>query len=522
MRRRSLLPIVVAAGAVAAFGFVSGSTASSGQTAANLNMALNSNISVLDDAQGAGGFGLLVEPLGTEDLMNLDADGNIVPWLAQSVRTPNPFTYIYTLRKGVRFWNGAEMTAVDVANAMNYYRFPTTQTAHYYSSVRSIVPKGRYTVVVTLKKRDAGWPIITATHAMIFEKKFADAHKGQLGRPGVGTMGTGPWIFGKLDPTSSLEMSANPHYWGGKVPIQHVSVKFIDNSTTQALAIRAGDLDFAPYIEDAISFASTSGSQVKTVVNCGERFISMNVQQGPWADVHVRRAVSYALSRPDIIRAAGTPSTPLPTYIPPITLQTLGGKTAVDALIKQVGPYQYSLAKAKAEMAKSSTPNGFSYTLPMYTSGNIVAESQVIAAQLKQIGINMTIDPMPIGQWLGIVFGPREKIGMIYTNLGCVLDPSFVPGITLKSKDARAGALNVANYKSAKMDTLIASSTAITNKPKRLAIYGQILKQLSVDVPYIGVFSPNLGYVLNSKFVWNNVATANQFASAWLLRVKPR
>ena len=63
-------------------------------------------------------------------------------------------------------------------------------------------------------------------------------------------MGTGPWELDSFDPTTGAEMSANPNWWGGKVPIQHISVKVFSNETSLELAMRAGEIDLDPYILD--------------------------------------------------------------------------------------------------------------------------------------------------------------------------------------------------------------------------------------------------------------------------------
>jgi peptide/nickel transport system substrate-binding protein len=62
--------------------------------------------------------------------------------------------------------------------------------------------------------------------------KFFEAHKSTFGNPGTLIMGTGPWELDSFDPTSGAELAANPSWWGGKVPIQHISVKIFSNETS--------------------------------------------------------------------------------------------------------------------------------------------------------------------------------------------------------------------------------------------------------------------------------------------------
>ncbi len=180
--------------------------------------------------------------------------------------------------------------------------------------------------MVTLKHPDAAWKYTLAYPGVIFEKKFQEEHPTTMGQPGVLLEETGPWKVDSFDPTTGIELSANPYWWGGTVPVQHISVKFFSDETTEALAMRAGEIDIA-FPADGEAFTSTSG--VKAVPwpypnNIG--YFGMNTMQKPWSDIHVRRAVAYVLNRAAIITANGGPTsgTPVDTFIPPQALMTLG------------------------------------------------------------------------------------------------------------------------------------------------------------------------------------------------------
>ncbi len=78
--------------------------------------------------------------------------------------------------------------------------------------------------MIALKHPNAAWKYVLAFEGVIFEKKFLDEHPTTLGNPGVGLMGTGPWEIDSYDPTRGAELSPNPFWWGGKVPIQRILV----------------------------------------------------------------------------------------------------------------------------------------------------------------------------------------------------------------------------------------------------------------------------------------------------------
>src|SRR5262249_12228049 len=152
-----------------------------------------------------------------------------------------------------------------------------------------------------LKRPDPLWQYTPAVDGWIFEKAFQDSHRSTFGQPGTLVMGTGPWKFDSLDPTSSVELSANAHWWGGEVPIQHVSFKFFGDEQGVALAMRGGEIDLDPFVVGDKAFEATSTDKVVDIPSSGNAFFAMNTKKPPWDDVHVRRAAAYAIDKLGVI-----------------------------------------------------------------------------------------------------------------------------------------------------------------------------------------------------------------------------
>jgi len=463
-----------------------------------------------------------IASLGLESLIKIGSDGKLHPHLAQSVQQVGNLRFEYTLRKGVKFWDGNELTAADVANSLNYYRykgfFASSQLG--YPAVRSIRAAGRYKVVVTLKRPDAAWPSTPALYGWIFEKKFQQANGAAMGRPGVLIMGTGPWKFDSLDPTRGIEMSANTKYWGGKVNVQRVSVKFIGDQTNLALAFRAGDIDFSAFAGGQ-AFEAASGLKAKTFQDCGGFWFSGNTRKPPWNDIHVRRAVAYAVVKPDIIKATGGPATPISTMIPPQSLLQLGSKAQVDNLLKSLPQYPHSLAKARAEMKLSRFPNGFTTDFPVYEG--FTQFGQVIAAQLATIGIKAQLRSLPIGPWVQIFNGPRDDFDAAWIGgLGCEADPGSFASNSILSKNAAGGKVNYANYKNPAADALIEQGQRTLDPAKRFDIYAKLLQILAKDVPYVPLYSPETGYAISNRFTFPSFNRFTTRSPGWLLGIKAK
>jgi peptide/nickel transport system substrate-binding protein len=505
---KRVFAVILVAGAVAVAAITTQTRAASAKGAANiaqLNIGLQGSVSNLDPARALGGTNNYLWFI-YDGLVRYAPNGKLVPWLATKVQHPNANTWIYFIRHGVKFWDGNELTATDVANSLNYYRYPKFATAFLFRSVRNVTAIGKYTVKVDLKHPDATFPYTPAFMSFIFEKSYADAHPGQWGKPGTLPMASGPFRIVSLDPTRGAEFVANDKYWGGKPKIRHISIKFFADETSLAVAMRSGAIDLA-FPEDARSFGATAGSGVSITQepSCSIGLLSMNTQVAPWNDVHVRRAVAYATDRAGIAKALGGNVSPEQWLIPKQMWSSTGvPASAVNKLYAGLPQYPFSLAKAKAELAKSHYPNGFSASTPVTAAlPQPTTAAQVLAADLQKIGIKLTLNNVTVGQWVGFFFGPRANIGLFPTGSGCATpDPSWYSGTFLDSANAKTGSTNIADYVNPAVDTLLKAGLVTTAPAKRLAAYGAILKAAQTDVPYVTYYTVVWNLALSNKFKW--------------------
>jgi peptide/nickel transport system substrate-binding protein len=514
---------VLALGVAACSGTATGpSGAASGASAATIPLlrvgddaALNSALDVGQD-EGNSVYGAL------ETLTKFGPAGQVEPELATSVSHPNAVTYVYHLRPGVKFWNGDPMTSADVLNALNYYRVPGSYVSTELTSVQSVTAPDPATVVITLKYPYAPWSAETAGAFPIFEKKFQDEHKATMGQPGTLIMGTGPFEIDSFDPTTGIELSANPHWWGGTVPVKHVSVKVFANETSEGLAFRAGEIDVASDVLNPKAFASTSGATLVSAPAFAEGYFSMNVNQAPWNDIHVRRAVAYALNRADIIAALGNNAVPITTFIPPNELARLGSPAQVSTLVDSLPSYPFDLAKARQELAESAYPHGFTSTLQTISFGSYTPVDEAIAADLAKIGINLKVKVITFNQFIAMSDGPKSAIGDLYATFNVSNpDPDSFPASMLGAVNIPNGGYNEADYDPPAVDALLKEGVTTEDPAKRLSIYGQVLKTLGTDEPYVALYDEDYNVALSSKFTWPGYDVYTQEGS-WELNIKPK
>jgi peptide/nickel transport system substrate-binding protein len=494
-------------------------------TIASLRLGTIDPITTLDPAYNTSvrGCGAEYCSLLFEHLTQFTPVGSVKPDLATSLTEQAPTVYVAHLRHGVKFWDGNELTSADVVYSLDYERKPTTNTSVFLTSVKKIAARDRYTVVITLSHPDATLAENLAFAGGIFEKSFQQAHAATFGQANTLVEATGPYQVDSFNPTTGLELSPNPHWWGGPIPVRHISVKVLKDEPGEALAMRAGQLDIAfPAIGGP--FAKTAGSSVR-VLSVGTStvaYFGMNVKQAPWNDVHVRRAVAYALNRPQLVVANGGKgsATPESYFIPEFELENLVGQAKVKALLRGIPTYPFSIAKAKQELAKSAYPNGFSASTDTVSIVNYDIVNEAIAAELAAIGIKLKVRIVDYGTWSNELTAQRGRTaGVIYTYIGAQnADPNSLPGQMLGAKNAAAGGLNFANYDAPGLEALLKEGVETTAPAGRVAVYVKLMKLLATDEPYVPLYRQNQSLALGPHLVLPGFGQF-EFFTKWALYV---
>lgn len=472
----------------------SGGSAAVAAPIASLNVGETGTVTTLDAAK----YGPSSVYGAMECLLTMSPAGKVEPWLAQSVSTPNPTTYVFHLRKGVKFWDGNEMTSADVVNALTYYSKPSSIMSVWYPGVTSITADDRYTVTVRLAQPDAAFEAGMTYVSPIFEQKFQQEHPSDMGQPGVLVMGTGPFQIDSFDPTRNVQMSANPHWWGGPVNVQHVTITYFSTETSEALAMRAGEIDLA-FPQSGTSFASASGAKVISAPSNALAYWSMNPNVAPWNNIHVRRAVAYAIDRSAILKVIGNVAVPVSTFIPPAELNLLAPAAQVDALLKTVPTYPYDLAKAKAELAQSPYPHGFSTSTTTLEFGFYTPVCELIAGELAKIGINVSLKELTFSQWINYYDGPKTYGNLFVNDNEIFADPSAHASAMITSKG-----FNTSGWTTPALNTLVSDGLAATDNSERLDIYGNIMKTIADEVNYVPLFVVDYNVALRSGFAITN------------------
>ena len=288
---------------------------------------------------------------------------SVIPMLATGYTvSANKEAYTFTLRKGVKFSTGKLMTSADVKFSIDQARAAAQGWGYIDTAIKSVDAPTPSTVVINLK---FPWAPLLADLSL-FANDIVPAHYGGQTEAQFYThpVGTGPFKWDYWHKGSALKLVRNTNYWQpGKPYLNSVTWTDTPNDNTRELQIKGGQsqVDEFPAWSTVSSLKSTSSVTMDLFNSTRTDYILFNEKRKPFQDVHVRRAISLAIDRKALVKAVlfgnGTPAN---SFMPP----------QVPFYQKATPGLQDNLTQAKAEMAKSSVPKGFSTTL-LVPSGNL-------------------------------------------------------------------------------------------------------------------------------------------------------
>ncbi|MFC5185496.1 ABC transporter substrate-binding protein [Actinomadura harenae] len=255
-----------------------------------------------------------------ESLMRWTPQLTLEPGLAQEVRRPDPLTFVYRIRPGVRFHGGGTVTADDVVHSLNRHRDPAVGSTWVsaFEHVASIAKSGPLEVTVKLKSPDALFPQWMATSAgTVASARSLKSEGTRFGTPDGKVDCTGPFTLGRWNKGHSIEVDRFDGYWGRRARSGKVIFKIITDENARTNALLNGDTD-GGYLLNPNSYAKLKGGG-GLYFGRGATTVNLNVTnlKGTLGDVRVRKALSLALDRKGFVKAGlqgnGVPTSSLVT-----------------------------------------------------------------------------------------------------------------------------------------------------------------------------------------------------------------
>ena len=519
-RRRAGLALAALAflatvGAIASWPSAGDSARGARHATDTLVWALPATIRSLDYIHSAEANTATVVALGLETLVQYDQTSGVLrPNLALSWSQPDRLTYVYKIRPGVKFWDGHPLTAEDVAFSLGQNIDPAvgSQIFTFYTSVKSIVASSPDTVLVKLKTPDPFFKFAPAV-TFIVEKAFATAHTKDIGTPGVLTMGTGPFQFTSYTPGESVVLQRFGGYWGAKPALRQITIKFITDDTTRLLAMRSGAIDgaFSVPLAQIDQWKRIGGVKVNAAPELRTGYLSIDTADPPFNDVHVRRAIAYSFDKVGLLKAVlHGQGAVAPAMPPPEQWAGLIPRSSVDRLYRSLPQYSFDLTKAKAELAKSKYPHGFSTSIPVPDGEPTLGQAALSLSQnLAKIGIKLKVNQITSNAWFAIIYAHHNPLGLqIVSFAKDYPDAADMIYLTLYSKYAVKNSFNTANYKNAAVDRAFDQQRLTTNPRVRGGAIATVLRLAARDVPEVPFWYQNIAMGINSrKFAYRGFGT---------------
>jgi peptide/nickel transport system substrate-binding protein len=350
--------------------------------------------------------------------------------LAESWTQPNENTYVFKLRRGVRWHNkppvdGRELVADDVVYSVERFRtVKGNANAHMLAALEKVEAVDKYTVKFTLKEAYAWFVDILANpHAVCIVAKECVEKFGDLKKPEA-TVGTGPWMLDSYRPNVGFTLVRNPAYFVAGLPYIDKVEAFVDeDNASRMAAFIAGKYDLGWEFPGTINRPDLV--QIKDTLkqrrpNLKTQEYPANVMthlyfnngKAPFNDVRVRRALSMAIDRKGIIDAVAEGVGVLNPAVPAALKEW---SIPADQLGEGAQYFKYDPAAARKLLAEAGHPKGFPVTIDFTTYGSqpLMDTCQLVLKYLKDVGIEAKLNTKEYGAYISSTFyGKYESMAL--------------------------------------------------------------------------------------------------------------
>jgi peptide/nickel transport system substrate-binding protein len=416
-----------------------------------------------------------------ESLVSFTPEGQIVDWLAEShTVSGDGLTYTFILRDELKFSNGAEVTAEDAVFSIQRH-LDIGGPLEIAAQVASLAAPDKKTFVITLKEPYTPFISELSNFANgIIPKNFGGQPEEVFFKNPIGT---GPFVVDRWNTSGDLTFRKNPYYWqAGKPYIDTLVYKFIADDSQAVNQLKAGGVDAVETVAlaNARELAGLNDTKVFTNGSWVIEQIFFNTLDEHFSDVHVRRALALAVDRRGLTNAVTFGyAQPANALLPP-TIPYSGNDT-----ISALG---FDTNAAKAELAKSAFPNGFSTKLIIASGDSARAqEAQIIQAAGKSIGIVIEIEFIETAAFRERFFAYDFSI-MI--NSGQADSPEANSILAFQTDPKGFSKSYWTHYTNDEVTELLYRGQKTPDGPERAAVYARLQQILADEVPYIPLYYP--------------------------------
>lgn len=404
-----------------------------------------------------------------QGLVQADQSGNLAGQLAETWEvSEDGRSWTFHLRPGITFHDGTPCDAAAVQKSFLRAMDPKTGHPHpeYYQGITAIEVVDSLTVRFQLSATNAAFLAVLAQGDSV----IVPAERTDLP---INPVGTGPFRFSEWRPGDRIVLERNPNYWRPEQPkLDRITFRFISAPSAQIAALRAGDVDLvaeAP-LEVALTVADDPRFKVVSGPSNVVQIMAINKLRQPFADLRVRQAIAHAIDRNEIIDLVFFGyGTPIGSHLTP----------AIPYYADMTWLYPHDPDRARELLAAAGYPHGFSTTLTLPSNyPQHVRTGEVIAAQLRDVGIEVSIRLVDWGTWLERVRAQADYDLTVVGHIG-KLDPAWMLvnyGPATPDYYFRRG------WQSDEVDALLIQGEVTVDPEFRYKIYERVQYLIAYDV----------------------------------------
>jgi peptide/nickel transport system substrate-binding protein len=448
-----------------------------------ITMIIESSPANLDPRIGTDAFSERIDELLFDSLVRKDEHFDLHPWVAESWQIPDPLTYVFQLRSGIRFHDGTPLTAKDVKwsiDSMTNGTVISSKTATTsYQHIANIEAKDDRTVIFHMKEPDSGLLWNLSDGAMGIVPYGSDS------RFNLHPIGSGPFKFVKNEQDNEVVVVRNDDYWAEKPKVERVRFAVVPDTTTRALELRKGsaDIEINSLTADMVgSLRADPGLRLEQVPGTPVQYLGFNLRDPILGDLRVRQAIAYAIDMQPMIRYLWHDTVrPATSVLPP-------QHWAYDSNLQ---PYPHDPQKAREllKQAGYSDEPGKRLHLVMKTSTEETSRllAVILQQQLRDVGVDLELRTFEFATFYSDVVKGAFQIYTLRWVGGANQDPEIFEYIFDTQSFAPRRA-NRSYYSSSQVDAWIEQGRSELDQPKRKQIYARVQQQTLHDLPTLNLW----------------------------------
>lgn len=484
-------------------------------SAAELKIALSADITSLDPHFLAAQPNINIGWHVFDALTRVDARAKLIPGIATSWRPVDATTWEFRLRKGVKFHDGSELTAEDVAFSLERPLSITGSPGSFAVYVRTIVAKNIVDPYTIRLKTAAPYGALPQdlNSVLIVSKKAAGNATSEDFNSGRAMIGSGPYRFVRFARGDRVELARFDGHWEAPAAWDKVTFRLLPTDPARTAALLAGDVDVIENVPTADLARLRGNPNYRLAQAVSWRTIFFHLDQyrahsphltdktskplaaNPFMDVRVRRAISKAINRTALAeRVMEGAAVPAANVVSP---QIFGHNAEIKA-------EAYDPDGAKKLLAEAGYPDGFGLTVAAPNNRYVNDEqvAQTVAQMLSRIGIRSRVETLPLSVYLTKARDQQFSFAMLGWG-------SYSADLALRSLVATVnptqgyGAWNWARYSNPRLDRLIEQALATVDGKKREAIAREAGALAASDVALIPLYHQIATWAMKKNITYN-------------------